>query len=1711
MNKKHLLLSAVLCWLVSLTATASIPADGTKGYFYNPATGKFLSHGVTTVSNSGAKVDLYGVPVEIKNEGSSVGEFSDATYNYIRFQMGDYYGRFLRVVADGLDCAGSSYHKWAVTEVASGQFVIRCIYKPNQVAYATQGYYVAIDANDELVLVDGLANAAVWEFLTPAQQQSIVTAAANARAAAVATQAGITASSVSDLETAIASMASMDKTDAITNPTMYLNTDGWTVNNIQGTAISNGSYQIQNAAGGQSMTTQTVTGLTPGLYKVEVQAFYRASVLARCQTYGNDGYVFSNAYFKANDNQVLIKDWYAISTDNHSKPTSRGNIKDEFNEGTKYTNTVYTYVGSDGNLALTIAVPSYAAGDYPNWICFNNVRLTYYYNAEDLSAYEAQLATTVANAQAVTPLPTQAAADLASIVSANNQTYTTSADYQAAIDAIADATTTAQAVSAAYSAYQAQKTTAEAICAQNVYTDPDGAVSTFNAAVDAVDVAIQGAALSEAVTTIGTQQAQLRPALASLMSSVTINDGAQFDLTSLLTNAVFTNVSPMGWDVDPASVLNFGKYSITELRNNIIIQQTLQGLPAGAYCATVEAFQRIGNHASDMSSVSGRDYDTYLFLNDASVKIMNIVEGGMSAQPSSGGSSTTVNGNTIYIPNSRSHLDDYFAAHNYLNTLEATLNGGDVTIGFKIENYAANNWACLSDFHLYYRGPLDLSAWQEQLAQTVSAAQNLVIPTLPRRQLTDVIQQNNKTYTTAEDYQAAIAAINAAVAVAEPYVEPYADYKTMRQMIQERFIDQTAVYTDEGTAASDYSSALSTANTNVENVSSVAALEAEKQNLWAAALTFLKSVTINEGQGFDLTWMIQDADFSDTNYKAYWTETLASSTTVGVTNGVMRYYNSSFDLGQTLPYMLPAGAYKMTVDGFERTNDPMNDAWADYQSGNSIVTGAIYLNGNEQLVMNLFDYQGTTNNSLSGEQPSGASFFIPNGSSAANKYLQAGHYPNTLIGVLADDALVTIGYRCANTKAWTAVDNFKLWYIGEVPQVALNNAADELTPVCAPFTLDVSDDYIDELYALAGEESEGSLSIYPVNTVPAGTPCYAKFSIANYSAPMEMTLTNGKKFVMPWAGGWARVNAANDTWTYYGMDGNSHPDAEIGKVVLDFNDMEFDVNMENLAARRYLNLVSYSGSSEASEVAAYNVAPPTRRDIPNAVMIPLPAHNDEIEIIIQNSNFEEVVRIMVPAGATEAYVYNLLPQETYKFEYFEASTGYRGQFHTKGHLRMVYAPSAYNIRDLGGWETQDRHRTTYGHLFRGSTLNGYFSATAEDLQTLRDLGVGGEIDLRWKSDHDKDMGCGTSAFGFTGDDYYFAAANDYTAANLNESGTQQRLKQEFDFILNHFRQGKAVYFHCAWGADRTGMLSFLLEGLLGLTIDQIYKDYELTSFSVAGNRLKTSFQDRIDVILALEGATLRDKFENYFLNKLGVPMDDITYFRSVMLEVYPLTIDEDANVPAYYNGKADITLHRTLKADKHNTVVLPCDLDLWKAKDFFGKGTKIENIVSYEDGVLKTEAITKDTDIAPANKPFLLVPTEPRSDNTYVLDEVTMVEGELSDAVFTNGKMVGTYAAMDVAKSTVDGKENYVISNDKFYVINETAAPMKSTRAYLVLDTPASGVKSIVTFDSEATGIDQVQSIKDDAPSTIYDLSGRRVGQPTRGLYIVNGKKVYVK
>ena len=384
MKIKSLLIAIMAMW--AGLSFAAIPTGGAQGYFYDSASGKFLSYGVSTLANSndGAVVDFYGRPFTVTYKSDSATTFDDGVsipaQAYI--QRIDRTGHYLLCNSTGVVCDGANYKALAIYEVG-GKLVLRCVY--NQ-GYAKLGQFFAINDKGEICLVEGVEKATKWDFVDGATQQSIVAEAAKTRLVTEAAKAGLTVASQSELEAAVAGLSSSDLTSKVTNPTMYTDMNGWTVNTLQGVAINNGNYTIQNASPVQSFTTQSVTGMPAGIYKVTIQAFYRPCEMSVCVDMSKKGFRLTNAYFKANDNQTVIKDWYEIRTDD-SNPNSRGAFKNDFNDA-KYTNTVYAYVGADGVLDLTIAVPSWSktsgSASAKDWICFNDVKLTYYYDTESV-------------------------------------------------------------------------------------------------------------------------------------------------------------------------------------------------------------------------------------------------------------------------------------------------------------------------------------------------------------------------------------------------------------------------------------------------------------------------------------------------------------------------------------------------------------------------------------------------------------------------------------------------------------------------------------------------------------------------------------------------------------------------------------------------------------------------------------------------------------------------------------------------------------------------------------------------------------------------------------------------------------------------------------------------------------------------------------------------------------------------------------------------------------------------------------------------------------------------------------------------------------------------------------------------------------------------------------------------------------------------------
>ncbi len=97
--------------------------------------------------------------------------------------------------------------------------------------------------------------------------------------------------------------------------------------------------------------------------------------------------------------------------------------------------------------------------------------------------------------------------------------------------------------------------------------------------------------------------------------------------------------------------------------------------------------------------------------------------------------------------------------------------------------------------------------------------------------------------------------------------------------------------------------------------------------------------------------------------------------------------------------------------------------------------------------------------------------------------------------------------------------------------------------------------------------------------------------------------------------------------------------------------------------------------------------------------------------------------------------------------------------------------------------------------------------------------------------------------------------------------------------------------------------------------------------------------------------------------------------------------------------------------------------------------------------------------------------------------------------------------------TAVDGSyKYYVLSNEGgigFY--NYTGTTLGANKAFIKVAVGPSRGFFAFDFSGETTGVETIEHGTWNIEHSVYDLQGRRVANPTKGLYIVNGKKVVVK
>ncbi|MCR5271069.1 MAG: hypothetical protein K6D91_08660 [Prevotella sp.] len=112
--------------------------------------------------------------------------------------------------------------------------------------------------------------------------------------------------------------------------------------------------------------------------------------------------------------------------------------------------------------------------------------------------------------------------------------------------------------------------------------------------------------------------------------------------------------------------------------------------------------------------------------------------------------------------------------------------------------------------------------------------------------------------------------------------------------------------------------------------------------------------------------------------------------------------------------------------------------------------------------------------------------------------------------------------------------------------------------------------------------------------------------------------------------------------------------------------------------------------------------------------------------------------------------------------------------------------------------------------------------------------------------------------------------------------------------------------------------------------------------------------------------------------------------------------------------------------------------------------------------------------------------------------------------------VTGNAFLVNTAGTTFTGDDNYYYFGLKkntltFGLFDPASVAIPANKAYLKVSKSAGARELTVLFDDEATGIEDLTPALSKGEGVVYDLSGRRVVTPAKGLYIVNGRKVVVK
>lgn len=267
------------------------------------------------------------------------------------------------------------------------------------------------------------------------------------------------------------------------------------------------------------------------------------------------------------------------------------------------------------------------------------------------------------------------------------------------------------------------------------------------------------------------------------------------------------------------------------------------------------------------------------------------------------------------------------------------------------------------------------------------------------------------------------------------------------------------------------------------------------------------------------------------------------------------------------------------------------------------------------------------------------------------------------------------------------------------------------------------------------------------------------------------------------------------------------------------------------------------------------------------------------------------------------------------------------------------------------------------------------------------------------------------------------------------------------------------------------------------------------NLTLLGGDIKATATLNIEKSLVL-GEDLKAYVDVMWVNDDGTPIAPI-YVSAIGPKIHPLTITDGQTINAQA-GAYDVTLTRNF-AKGWSTLCLPFDVN---PAEFGVEGVKVQEFSAATGNSLDFKAVETIT----ANVPYLIY--FPEAVNAGVtlltktitsLDAQAVQKGEYTFKGSYEGSisMSGKYGVADVngVQKIMRGGSN---------------STLKCTRAYFEYNGTDNVQGMRLNLEGgNVTGIDDITTGDTDAETPLYDLSGRRVQNATKGgIYIRNGKKI---